>query len=527
MTEDSPRFRLPRVKWSDYGYHLASLEGRLVQCLANCDPSGQITIVDPLAMDSRWPLAVAEHEKRHQHLFMATTFGCVSHLITNWVNSKGAGFDLLIRCMEDQWSVQEAAATFTQLTIIGMTSPSDVPDAIAGLPSSQYGQPPYLDVVSAVTSWLDFDFNAPDDVLNTQDIIVYACAYAAMQTDCLLRLAQLPVAEDSLRSSLVESVHSRFERILSAISGQQLLAAAMARNLAPNDCLYFIWQHVCDAEHGIVIQPDKSLISQVANLSEWADFTNLESDDLPIPAVRYRRRGGLNYPDSYDRVTPEKMRRRFSLCEREGLGLILTISIPPRDDSIIHALVRTYLIQPGSEGALQDFREDEVVPPLPVDFHGLMRRDELVGVLSGFPTLPYATEFISDSWRRWQAVRYPRESTRNAINICHAFDLSEKDFRNDILPFGRLRDQMECFVTGMKGADGEFAAYCFNRNDPHVFAIQRIRSKVGLDSFSRICKRVNGTILGAPPQDAVLHMGLFEIIAFDLGNASNRASDED
>ena len=95
------------------------------------EAGGAPQIIDPLWNAVRLPEAVVRHEDMHQQLMINTHHGVLTQLLTQLVK-EGQGQEALEICRDEQWSVQEIAATFAELMFVQRESPKDFEDEVVG-----------------------------------------------------------------------------------------------------------------------------------------------------------------------------------------------------------------------------------------------------------------------------------------------------------------------------------------------------------------------------------------------------------
>jgi hypothetical protein len=522
----SKAFKLPRVRWSDHGIQLLSFRRDTLHVLGEYLPGEGAVVFNPLMTGAKSPGAIASHEHTHQSLGINSSFGFFTQLLFPMAQ-KGFARDVLRKCLEEQWCVQELAATYAESSYIAQNNPELLPEQIRSLPSGRLNQPPYREVFEAMNHFLPVDPGKPSAVLMAQDVLVTLLALAAMNSECLLQMAAGPGTESNLLACIVDSPACRLERIMNRLlTAQQLepLLAEMVSQISrdPRLSSTIVYKRLVTLVPEVSIQADENLFPQAAKVA--AVYESITGHQLQISrASRPEAEPMVKIMESREKekqllaaspprkISPASLRQLFVQTSHHKLGLSLELAILKTEES--HIIARPYYLKP--KQAPQPADPEEYPPkPLPGDLRGLMSARSVLRQLWTFPRLPHVVIFIDDSWRFWDQIPGARERFNSCVRICRQTHLSRDFVLHNILAFEGIGNRAEFFV--FKRSPGSFAACFFNRQRPLAYAIQKVASDFGLQLFTSICTDL-GLTHCAEAKRVVPHFELLNMVSWEYG----------
>jgi hypothetical protein len=113
-------------------------------------------IFDPTWTGARSAEAILRHENTHQRLIANTHHGMLTQLLRLLAEER-RGKESLRACLEEQWSVQEIAATFAELLLVLQIHPESFESEVSHLPTGLLGQPPYRELFDAARRLMPFE----------------------------------------------------------------------------------------------------------------------------------------------------------------------------------------------------------------------------------------------------------------------------------------------------------------------------------------------------------------------------------
>jgi len=489
-------------------------------------PGTGAVVLDPFRTGAASPDAIAHHELQHQSLSINTTFGFFTQLLISMAR-RGVATEILRQSFELQWPVQELAATYAEMSFLAVLHPDLFRQEVRGLPSARLNQPPYREVFDQMDQLLRVDPAKPREVLAAQTALVGFLTAAAMNSDCLLRMAAGPVAEATLLACLQDSPDTRLEQIVRHLvaknSFDALLKASVAQFAGSKDpsarqasLIALVYSPIAALVPEVSIQPDAGFRAQCQQaLSTWNPFFQKNSgfsvstkDVVADPLPRILETDG-DPAASPPKLPLAALRQRLSETTEKSLGLVLDLAL--REPGEAFVLAQSYFLEPGR--APHPIAGGEPAPgPLPNDIQGLMPTAQLLQALAAFPAIPHAIAFIDNSWERWYRVPGGRDRFQHCVRICRQTHLSNDDVRRNILAFDGLGEAAEFFVWRLKPA--KFIGVFFNRRRPMVYGLQKLSTDFAVDLFSKICTDLKVPFCEAA-REAVPHFDLLNMVAFN------------
>jgi len=552
-------------------------------------PSEGAVVVDPLWTRAGVPEAIAIHEVRHQFLYRNTTFGLFTQLLTFMVErgsqSRGPrgslaqqrqealdlkavalelGRKVLPKCFENQWCVQELAATYAEISYVAARHPELFEQEVRGLPSARLDQPPYREVFDTMDRLLPVDPRRPKELSDAQAELVGLLVAASMNSDCLVRMQKLPWdvgaspkwvmdPAKALLACMKDPPYLRLERIMNHLVANGLLEplreeaarefrrsadSSAAKNPPSPGAAEILYERIVTLIPQLAIYRDADIPEQAhyANLA-WKDLTGVnvpkERATEPFPAIkesRQREQQGLAaHPVS--ELPPIALRERLKLTVQNTLGLTLEFWLKEPSQAFVAA--RSYFLKKGA-APCPGGKEDEGRSPLPVDVHGLMSTPDIFRELAPFPALPHIVVFGDDSWRRWYKVPGGRPRFEACVQVCRQTHLTQ-DYVLYLLQFVQEGDELPDFIVRDlragravplealgEGAEffliklglNEHVGCIFNRRRPLVYGLQKLPADLGIQLFLTICQTLG--IQQCQESRPVLYTDLLTMVAFDF-----------
>jgi len=519
------QFRLPRVKWSKHGVSLLSLRQGALEILGQYTPGDGPVVVDPRWTKAAVPEAIAMHETIHQFLYKNTAVGAFTQLLLfilernsthgNRPHSVAAGFahEVVPACFEIQWCVQELAATYTELSAVARSNPGLLEQEIRGLPSGRLDQPPYREAFDAMDRLLPVRSDIAKERSMAQSTLVSLLAAASMNSDCLVRMAEVKEhTSKALLSCIADRPDSRFERIVNHLDANGLLELLLeeVQSFPPER----VYKRIVAEAPRMPIFGDSDLVEQIHRANQtWSDFTQVNvgkerpaAESLPsIVESRVREQQQLA-ANPVQELPVDQFRERLVHTERKALGLILELWL--RDSSQAYVAARPYFLD--KDNAPFPGTDDSEPEALPADLAGLMSTSEVLRELAAFPALPQIVVFGDDSWRRWDKIPNARARFDSCVRVCRQTDLTPEyvlyllgfvqsghdvprvivnDFRSGAkFPSEFMGKGVEVVVLKLKS--GGLVGCLFSRSEPKRYGLQKLHTEFAMQLFLEICERL-------------------------------------
>jgi hypothetical protein len=458
------------------------------QRLGFYSPGGQPEIYDPLWTRTRSPESILVHEDVHQQLTINSHHGILAQILSSLAKS-GNGRRALRVCIEEQWSVQEVAATYAELATVQRFKPEDFDAAVRLLPKQILNQPPYWDLFRSVNEVLPLQASTEPETSIAQLDLILTLAGCAMQTRCLAKFSSAGFNDEDFASYLKqESPHLRFERIVSDLGSETLRDfaedAAVHLRLVPglpeSQIIADYMTRIVSKMRGFPIEPFDTLQLQaeaaMAAFNKMGDRSLISRPDRKVPSPAF--------VDS-----PEKQRRLQEFL-RTGPAA------PSLPDWLLRSAdiggdVRLILGSLSPEGA--PFAAVCIAKspntPVPDDLRSTLPPETLLDALKPYKAFPQMVSFLGDSWMEWYAILggYPHNSwvhkrLSDAIRICVHRKLSV-DLMQRLLDFEDIGQDARGFVFGL--GNGLYVGCIFSPSNPQAYALQKIPSEIALGLFNK------------------------------------------
>jgi hypothetical protein len=514
-TEAPPPFVLPRLSQrlaaDAFGFYREAGAR-----LGFYEPGKRPQIYDPIWTESRSPEAILSHEDTHQQLIINTHHGILTQLLARR-SSDGQVQQSLRSCLEEQWSVQELAATYAELSLVQQTLPQQFESTVSELPTMVLDQPPYRELFQAAHKLLPIEKGGtPEDNISRANVILVIAA-CSLQTGCLVELASAEFVDAEFAMYLRrESPHLRFEQIARSLrpSGILELARDTARRLrsspeleprqAQKQALDSLINEIRRVMPEVPIQSPNSLESQSAaaieRLASRAKRTILlpESEGLSpefvdSPEKRRKIEEFLRVDNGFDR---KQLSEWLKECAATGGDLHLILGLPESQGAPFSAVCIT-------------------TSPLissPDDLRSMIEPAELLELLRPFERFPKVVTFVGDAWLAWYDLfrLLPRDSwvhqrLNDAIRICvhRRFSI---DLLRELLQFEDLGRDASAFVFSLSRS---LYVGCFASEDvPRVYALQKIPSDAALRLFNEFLDELDIGVFKNP----LLEVPQFELL---------------
>lgn len=443
-------------------------------------------IIDPIWNAVRLPEAVVRHEDMHQQLTINTHYGLLTQLLTQLAKEEQAKETLAI-CRDEQWSVQEIAATFAELMFVLQERPNDFADEVAHLPTRQSGQP-YRELFDAASRLVPPDRISGVTPLARADVIA-AIAACSLQTNCLTMLEQLGVEGPRIESYLrEESPDARFERLVVALGSagiDELLRMASSdpsseggSTTAAQQKMARLLATISRLAGSVVIEPRDTLASQANRVSAWLSGREV----TPVASGPQGRR-----PEIVDSDTKQSRLRDYvrppgnpgdpaawlAQCAAARGELHLILGMPASD---------------GCEFACVCMTHREAGFAAPDDLRGVAEPESLLKALEPYRRFPAVVTFIGDAWIPWYRLlgslpsdAWVHQRLHSAVRLCSHRKLSV-ELVGRLLDFENLGFGARSFVFDL--GNGLFVGCIDNPERPRAYGIQKIASEPALRLFN-------------------------------------------
>lgn len=490
------------------------LNQELLTILGQYQPGQMPVIYNPIQTGNLYSLSTLVHEKTHQTLTINTTYGLFYQALVK-AAGRGQRLEELSCCLEHQWGVQEATATYVQLVQVAIDQPSDFNRAVSLLPSTTVGQPPYREWYELLSGLLPIEpFSGQKPVarrlLEARAHLAMAIAVYALNTDILTVFREPDsLTPNALRQYLeTHSPDQRFADMIQRIEQEQVLPSLLSQ--AQRVELYNNDSHHRAEENSTVseaISRFSSIVSSITNLDSNGQFIDNNAlskqqrafseqwsvryvvitgpDQEPIPAVFYIQDWIRRFPNAFPEstLTLTSFREQLELAKQANCGLACAITMAHKKE--VHLATLPY---PTDQG-VNPISWDAVVQLLehPPTREGVFRTEEILRLFEDFPGLELAVQFVRGSWRLWDQVAQGRHVLREGVQVCVQVNLSEKYLR-ELLDFRYLGKTAQYFVFQVFG---EQFAVCFaDYRRPGIYALQGIPGEAGLEVFSTLAERL-------------------------------------
>jgi hypothetical protein len=456
------------------------------------EPGERPSIVDPTWTANRAAQATVAHEQVHQQLTINTHHGLLTQFLIVLARD-GLANASRRACLDEQWSVQELAATYSELAFVRRTMPAEYAASVRGLPTAMLDQPPYRELYERAEELLPVDVELATAERVTRDLLVLALTGCAMQTGCLRVFVALPFDDEAFASYLHrESPHRRFEEVVTTIGAAELQAMARdaAAQFAGDADMQLVMRVIAEFAHDITRRVRNVPIEDAATLAKQAQAakTMMEVIRSGTP-VEIRPEGLRQRPEFVD--SPEKRKRIRELlpynavdtraldewlrrCEQLGGDVHLLVGGAGLQGTPFAAVC---ILPPGAPEQLDDLR-GSIDPP------------RLLSSLEPFAKVPLAITFAAGAWLEWYQLfsEIPRSSwvharMMRAVRICAHRKLSH-ELVAQLLEFEDLKQ--DAGVVLMQVSPELFVGCFASPSNVGAYALQKIPSRAALAEFEEI-----------------------------------------
>jgi len=503
-----PRFRSDREASGLFSFHKAS-----VTVAGFFVPGREPIIFDPIHTANDTPLATINHEQVHQDMMANTSFG-IFHQILHFVSKEtGRLHDECLLSMEEQWSVQELNATYTEMMFVAVLSPQLLQKAVSRLPSAILDEPPYREIFDSVARYLPIDSRIPTPRIIAQQVFVNCAALWAMSNDCLDRFPNPSAFQNGgFRAYLSEeSPHRRFERLMSKVLLQDQREALLKRVesdtsvdrdpiswLIPEFAAItgtreLVWnplqiQTVADAwyeEAGLNVthQPPFPLVSLLAEPQQYA----AESAQFEAKAT----------------LTTESLRATLADLKSSGVGVFFGLS---SDGKSTRIHLGTYLRGDTAEPRKRE--PGEIFQQL--DLFGVLPFGEVCQTLDEAQPSPHIFIFRGvEAWDFWRDWPERKNDALSSIWVCSERLVTSLDRTRETLRFRNLGHSGYYCVLRSSQGDSRYGAFVGNLAVPDSYALFFVSSEDGVRLFEGIAESIG---LAKVTDQSNLNMDLMSMI---------------
>jgi hypothetical protein len=504
-------FVLPRLQSGD----AADGEGFFREAGARLgfyEPGERPLIYDPTWTGTRSPAAIAFHEDVHQQLTINTHHGLLTQLLAS-PSRAGQAPAALRACLEEQWSVQELAATYGELTMVRLTQPAEFDAAVRSLPTSLLRRPPYRELFDVGRKLIPLSDGQDRSEAAARHLVMQGVAACGMQTRCLRDIAETGFIDADVAAYLRRvSPHVRFERIADALASDgmmrlvggvaELLRSATddpARDAAINQ---LVERHVVAGTPGLELEGFGDLRAQGEAALEAMNRAGIGAST----EVRERRHGlSPAYVDS-----PEKRRKiqeQFPYRRIDQAALDQWLRAADVPDTMVYLV----LGMPGGDAAPVSAVHVSTSEGVATrdDLRGGLAPHELINALMPFPRVPRCVCFAADAWRAWYqlfgslpAGSWVHQRFGVAIRICVHRELSEEALHR-LLQFEDIGADARAIVFQL--SRGLHVGCLLNPGNPGAYCLQKIPSSAALRLFDGLVEQA-GIGRVEDPEREVAHL---------------------
>lgn len=493
--------------------------------MGSYQPGKAPIVFNPLSTHNPVPKATLHHEMMHRELMEATTFGLFFQMIFH-LRQVSCFRDMAKLCLENQWQVQEACATYAGLNFIAHHRPEYLSEAIRRLPSGKRHESPYREVFDALANVVPVVAGQPKSRLIGQTIFAAAIGHCSMNNDCLLKFA----APETLNERVLEqyltqsSPNRRFLKILNAIRGHTKIdfiierayrddagrevtpvrpAIAQIARLVQNLSIVQTYEEV--GEHARRFHQGWDSVLESLQPDDSVDFdtealAKIPQIDVPFESV-YGLSSGLR--------TIEDVRKQFVTAQTHNHGLWAVVAINSKDPN--KAVKLDLLPYPKSLDANPLSDEASAFSFLTIGFRtGTFALQDIIAVFDEFADLPHAITFMHGSWFYWQQASAGHFAGKKTVQVCFDRTLSGEGLQV-MLAFSDLRKTGQYFF--LKFDDDQAVAVIADPKFPGNYVMQYLAGGIGRELFQNFVLRFG--LQEMPAYEAkVPHIPLLKLIAF-------------
>ena len=125
------RFVLPRYRYERNTSGLFSFRKESANVLGIYVPGDYPVVFDPINLRNNTPYATVIHEQAHQHLMINTSYGLFHQCLEYFAKGSETVRDACRLSLEEQWSVQELDATYSEMVAVAVRYPRLLEESIA------------------------------------------------------------------------------------------------------------------------------------------------------------------------------------------------------------------------------------------------------------------------------------------------------------------------------------------------------------------------------------------------------------
>jgi hypothetical protein len=496
------RFVLPRLSYAQNTSGLLSFRKESAQILGLLVSGGLPVVFDPISLANETPRATLIHEEMHQYLMLNTSFGVFHQRLEHFAEVSDDARRACRVSLEEQWSVQELLATYTEMIGVARWYPQLLEGSITRMPSEILDEPPYREVYDSFAQYLPVHSSTELSLLLAQQILLQYVAGWSMSNDCLVHFAN-PRAFSIGGFHLYlerESPHRRFERLMSVLLSTGALWALLERiaaRTAGADPIIWLIPEFSSLLGESCVSDIELLKEQVQTLeSAWSDAAGISetlrnSDPAePIPVI-------MAVPSIYhDQVkafqaratlTSESLRSQLAAIRSTDLGVFFAFAT---DGCPAKVHLGTYLrgegVLPSIDSSNEGFK--------PIDLWGVLPAEDVCRTLEESRPSPHILIFRGiGTWRWWRDRPKRGDDPESSIWVCSEALMLSLECVRDLLEFRNIGSGAQ--YLPLRFPDTPFMwGFIVNLSTPGDYVMIDLHSEAGLKPFKKIAE-----VLGIKP----------------------------
>jgi hypothetical protein len=450
-------------------------------------------VLAPLFTDNPDSAATLQHEHTHEWLTVNTPFGLFYQALDARSKDDSLFREALDLCLEAQWGVQEATATYIEMLQF-VSQPDALDRAVSLLPTEALGGPPYREWFDRIDRVFPLREIGGQNLGQTYSLLVYSIGAYAMNGDVLQRFR----TPESLSIALLreylqnEAPNVRLQDALDKIVGDSRLRERMIE----------LTRTQVDVLVSVVIKTLEAALPQrqCAHLpwlvqtehfsSSWG-LVKARSDQVPLARIAYPEDWAeqASFPD--EPLTGSRLHKWLQNASTGKVGLLITISMFALEE--IHVAASPYPLESTNEETWNRMLQmiDQGTPAA----EGVFSTAELRSILQRAKGVPVARDFIRQSWRPWDRVAPKNWELNVTSEASLEVELSEENFRR-LLQFRDLYQHGVYRLIEVYGQQS--AAVIFDPEHPGVYALQSVQGEGALMVFNTLVDRLGVKRFNSP-----------------------------
>jgi hypothetical protein len=514
-TDSFVRFKLPRFRCDRHPSGLFSFRKSSINILGVYLPGAGVVVFDPItSAKNDTPRATVIHEEVHQDLMINTSFGIFHQHLEHFVEEDDTIREACRISFDEQWSVQELDATYSELMAVARWYPQRLDEAIARLPSESLGQPPYREIYNGFAQYLPISSSIELPRLIAQQALLHCMIAWSMSNDCLVQFAdRRNFTLDEFRRYLKrESPHRRFERLLSRLLSTCALWALLERVVIdvidvidaietgrpkkddPAKWLLPEFSSLLGEPKVIIdIEVIKRQLERFLRLWHGVDDPPVRFEPPKLTMIRippHEHYEVLPRLEAVATLTIESLQSQFAAMQSTDLGVFFGWSADGREARVhFGTYVRDERGFPAHISKQPGFE--------PLDLVGLLPFEDVCQALEVATPLPHILIFRGfDTWSWWKGQPSRAKDPESRIWVCSERRILSEQSVADHLQFRNIGHGARWGILGTKSEPFYYWGFIVNPSMPNVYAMTGLGSDAAADLFSKIASHLGIERLG-------------------------------